>query len=143
MIYLDASYLVRLYYEDPGFEVVRNLAMTATAACAQHGRAEVIAALHRKYCEGSLTINAFRIVLREFADEIQANAVRWLPLSQAVLDRIHGEFETLPRKNFLRASDAIHLVTAAENGFRKIYSNDTNLLAAAAHSGLRGVNVIY
>ncbi len=42
MIYLDASYLVRLYYNDPGFEVVRNLAMTATVACAQHGRAEVI-----------------------------------------------------------------------------------------------------
>jgi len=143
MIYLDASYLVRLYYNDPGFEVVRNLAMTATVACAQHGRAEVIAAFHRKYREGNLTINAFRIVLREFAHEIEASAVRWLPLSQAVLDRIQGDFEMLPRTKFLRASDAVHLVTAAENGFREIYSNDTNLLAAASHFGLRGVNVIH
>jgi len=88
-------------------------------------------ALHRKYREGNLTINAFRIVLREFAHEIEASAVRWLPFSQAVLDRIQGDFEMLPRTKFLRASDAIHVVTAAENGFREIYSNDTNPLAAA------------
>ena len=82
-------------------------------------------------------------MLRELADEIQADAVRWLPLSQVVLDRTHGDFETLARTNFLRASDAIHLVTTAENGFREIYSNDTNLFAVASHFGLRGVNVTH
>ncbi len=142
MIYLDAGYLVRLYYKDHGFEAVRHLATTDTVACAQHGQAEVIAALHRKYREGTLAMSAYRVVLQEFGDEVQANAVRWLALSQALLDRIHADFETLPPANFLRASDAIHLATARENGFREICSNDKNLLAAAPHFGLRGVNVI-
>jgi predicted nucleic acid-binding protein len=142
MIYFDASYLVRLYYEDFGFQAVRQLATVGTIACAQHGQAEVIAALHRKYREGSLTPTAFRLVLQQFADEIRADAFRWLPLSPAMLDRMRVDFGTLPKRNFLRASDALHLAIASENGFREVYSNDKNLLAAAPHFGIRGVNVL-
>ena len=68
MIYFDASYLVRLYYSDRGFEEVRHLASTDNLACAQHGQAEVIAAFYRKYREGSLTFTVYRSVLRQFAD---------------------------------------------------------------------------
>ncbi len=142
MIYFDASYLVRLYYEDFGFQAVRHLAATDTIACAQHGQAEVIAAFHRKYREAGLTSTAFRLVVQQFADEIRADAFRWLPLSPAILDRIRVDFGTLPRRNFLRASDALHLTVASENGFREIYSNDKNLLAAAPHFGVRAVNVL-
>jgi predicted nucleic acid-binding protein len=81
-------------------------------------------------------------VLQQFADDIRADAVRWLPLSPAILDRVRVDFETLPTRNFLRASDALHLAIASENGFRQLYSNDRNLLAAASHFGVRGVNVI-
>ena len=142
MIYFDASYLVRLYYSDRGFEEVRHLATTDNLACAQHGQAEVIAAFHRKYREGSLSGTVYRSVLQQFADDIGADAFRWLPLSPAILERVRVKFETLPVKNFLRASDALHLAIASENGFRQLYSNDRNLLTAASHFGLRGVNVI-
>src|SRR2546422_2991052 len=130
MIYLDASYLVRLYYDDRGFEAVRHLATTDTIACAQHGEAEVVAAFHRKYREGNLTKNSYRALLRQFADDMSADAFRWLVLSPAILDRMRLSFDALPPTLFLRASDAIHLATASENGFPKIYSNDKNLFAA-------------
>jgi predicted nucleic acid-binding protein len=139
MIYVDASYLVRLYYKDYAFEEVRHLATTDAIACAQHGQAEVVAALHRKCREGSLTTKAYRVVLEQFGADVKADAFRWFPLSQTFLDRLHASFNRLI---FLRASDAIHLVSASENSFRLIYSNDKNLLAARPHFGLRGIDVI-
>jgi predicted nucleic acid-binding protein len=142
MIYFDASYLVRLYYTDRGFEEVCHLASTDSLACAQHGQAEVIAAFHRKYREGSLTSTIYRLVLQQFADDIRSDAFTWLPLSATSLERVRIKFESLPTRNFLRASDALHLAIASENGFRQLYSNDRNLLAAASHFGVRGVNVI-
>jgi hypothetical protein len=51
-------------------------------------------------------------------------------------------FESLPKKTFLRASDAIHLGCAAENHLAAVYSNDRHLLTAAPHFGLEGIDVI-
>ena len=141
MIYFDASYLVRLYYKDHGFEEVRHLATTDAIACAQHGQAEVVAALHRKCREGSLTTKAYQVVLEQFGADVKADAFRWFALSQTFLDRVRASFDRLLAEIFLRASD-IHLASASENSFRLIYSNDKNLLAARPHFGLRGIDVI-
>ena len=142
MIYFDASCLVRLYYKDHGFEEVRHLATTDAIACAQHGQAEVVAALHRKCREGSLTTKAYRVVLEQFGADVKADAFRWFALSQTFLDRVRASFDRLLAELFLRASD-IHLASASEHAFPVIYSNDKNLLAATPHFGLRGVNVIH
>jgi predicted nucleic acid-binding protein len=61
MIYFDASYLVRLYYEDLGFQVIRDLAATETVVCAQHGQAEVIKAFHRKMSRGQFDVHRLSI----------------------------------------------------------------------------------
>ena len=142
MIYFDTSYLVRLYYKDPGYEAVRRLAAAEWVACSVHGRAEVVAALHRKFREGSLTSDFYRITLREFARECAAGAYRWLPSSSSVLDRVERIFSGLSADVVLSAADALHLACAAENGFKEIYSNDKRLLGAAGHFGIKGVNVI-
>ena len=142
MIYLDASYLVRLYYKDHGYEAVRALAATAPIACALHGRAEVVSALHRKFRDGNITPALYTTALQEFSYENRAEAFRWLPLSHTIFDRLDRIYSSLPANIFLRSGDAIHLACAAENGFNEIYSNDQHLLAAARHFRLKGLNVI-
>ena len=142
MIYLDSTCLVRLYFEDAGCERVRHLAASDAIACAQHGRAEVISAFHRKLRERAVSPRLYQIGLEEFLNEMRVGAFRWLPLSERVLERAELVYARLPATIFLRAADALHLSTASENGFREIHSNDTKLLRAAPHFGLRGVNVI-
>lgn len=142
MIYFDASYVARLYLEDPGWEKVRELAARNSLACCIHGRSEVTAAFHRKLRERVFTAVQYRQVLQQFALDCSENAYRWLPLSLTVTVRLGKAFESLPKTIFLRASDAIHLACAAENHLGEVYSNDQRLLAAAAYFGLKGINVI-
>ena len=142
MIYFDAAYIARLYFEDSGWEEVRELAAQAPVACSIHGYAEVVAVMHRKFREGSLTAAHYRQTLEQFTVDCSEDAYRWLPLAPGVNDRMKEAYRKLPRKVFLRASDALHLACAAENHLPEIYSNDHRLLAAAPHFGLRGVNII-
>ncbi len=142
MIYFDTSYVARLYLEDPGWEKVRALAATDLLACCIHGRAETVAAFHRKFREGAVNTGDFAALLRQFDRECELAAFRWLPLSEAVISRLTRVYASLPATAVLRADDALHLACASENGLKRVYSNDVRLLASASHFGLAGVNVI-
>ena len=142
MIYFDTSYLVRLYYDDPGADAVRALAATDHLACAAHGQAEMIAAFHRKLREGAIRAAAYAALVAQLEAHIQAGAFQWIPQSADIRARIRKVYEKLPGTVFLRGADAVHLATAAESGFRVVYSNDAHLLAAARHFGIAGKNVI-
>lgn len=142
MIYFDTSYLVRLYYQDPGADPVRKLAATDHVACAVHGQAEMMAAFHRKLREGAIRAAAYAALLGQVRAHIEAEAFHWLAPDGETFERIGQTYEKLPPSVFLRAADAVHLATAAQAGFRIIYSNDAHLLAAARHFGIEGKNVI-
>ena len=142
MIYFDTSYLVRLYFEDPGAERVRALAATDHVACAALGQAEMMAAFHCKLREGAIKPAAFRALAGQVEAHIEAGAFHWLAQDGEVLSRIRQVYRKLPASVFLRGADAVHLGTAAETGFRAVYSNDAHLLAAARHFGIEGRNVI-
>lgn len=131
-----------MYFEDAGYERVRSLAASDSIASALHGRTEVISAFHRKLREHAISTRSYEITLQEFRTDIRAGAFRWLPLSESVLERAELVYARLPGTIFLRAADALHLATACENGFREIHSNDTKLLSAAPHFGLRALNVL-
>ncbi len=142
MIYCDTSYLVRLYLEDDGFKQVRTLCASDQVACSMHGRAETCAALHRGFRENRLNESRFHMLMDQFLQECEDGAFVWFPAEDRFIQSLEKDYRALPRSAFLRASDALHLACAREHGFKTIYSNDKNFLAAAKHFGLRGKNVI-
>lgn len=142
MIYLDTSCLVRLYFEEPGFLFVRELASSDQIACAMHGEAEIISAFHRKFREGVITPKAYQARLDQLETDREAGAIHWLPAGSEVLERIRVVYAGLSRTVYLRGADALHLATAAANGFKAVYSNDRHLLSAAPHFKLKGLNPI-
>jgi predicted nucleic acid-binding protein len=142
LIYFDTTYIVRLYFEDLGWEKVRQLADTDQIVCSMHGRAETVAAFHRKLREGGISQSDLSLLLRQFESDSKAGSFLWLPVSTTIVDSIVSVFARLPANVALRAADAMHLSCASENRLRDIYSNDVRLLAAAAHFGLSGRDVI-
>ena len=142
MIYFDTSYLLRCYYDDPGYEAVRRLADQDQLACCGLERVELAAALHRKLREGALAASHVTLLLRQIQDDSGQGHIVWLPVTEYLLDEAVRQYETLGVTVFLRAADSLHLTCARLNGLAEIYSNDQRLLTAASHFGLKGVDVI-
>lgn len=143
MIYFDTAYLAKCYINEIGSGEVRKLAGTTTrVACCEYGRVELIAAFHRAAREGRIDEHYFGVILSQFDRDEEDELWNWLPLTPALLGSAFLEYRHLPRSVFLRTADAIHLCCARDAGFDTIYSNDSHLLLAAPHFGLRGENVI-
>ena len=87
-------------------------------------------------------MSAYDALLGQVRAHIGVGAFQWIAQTDEIMARIRNVFQKLPAAVFLRGADAIHLGTAAEAGFRIIYSNDGHLLAAAKHFGIEGRNVI-
>ena len=141
--YYDTAYLLKLLRPEPGAEAVRAHAATVDLlVCSLHGRAELIAAGHRKIREGLATAAHLAALLDQVAADEAAGALEWLPITSTHLNRVETVFRQVPTTVFLRAADALHLASAAEAGLHEIYSHDRHLLAAAPYFGLRGIDVI-
>jgi len=139
MIYFDSAYLAKFYLAEPESERVHQAAEAEGAVgCSVFGRAETLSVFHRKLREGAVDPKVFNALCAQFAADGEAGLWSWLPLSEAVLDTVERRYRRLPAVVFLRSADAVHLATAAENGFREIFSNDRHLLAAAPQFGLKG-----
>ena len=142
-VYYDTSYLLKLLIVESGSHAVRAHASTVLEIhSASHGRAEFESAAFRKVREGAATSADFRRLMMQFHEDCLTGAIVFLPLTDAILNRVEMGFFKAPMTCYLRAGDALHLATAADHGFTEIYSNDIHLLAAAPLFGLRGMNLI-
>jgi predicted nucleic acid-binding protein len=142
MIYLDGSYIIKCYLDEPGTSQVLALVQgNLGRSSSLHGRSELWSAIHRHLRERTISGRQAKSVWQQIERDERAGLWHWLPVSETVVRRACATFEKLDATVFLRSSDALHLASAAENGFVEIYSGDRVLLAAAPHFGLNGISI--
>ena len=142
MIYFDSAYVAKFYLDEPDSVPVRALAEDAgEVACCLHGKIEVLTVFHRKLRERAFPPIAFHALCEQFEADCESSVWEWLPLSATLVAGLSDRIRHLSAAVFIRAADALHLTSAAEQGFKEIYSSDRRLLAAASHFGLRGLSV--
>ena len=143
MIYLDTSYLFKIYGDEPGAdEVVAWLEGKSELVCAAHGRLELFAAFKRHQREGRLSVSRLNALIKQVILDESSQLLQWLPVSSELITAACAKVAALPPTVFIRAGDALHLACAADAGLKEIYSHDRHLLAAAPHFKLKGSDVI-
>ena len=143
MRYFDTAYIIKLYlHEDGSEDVVRAANGSGGLASSALAFSELHAALHRNLREERLGEGELAAVLDRFGADCELGMWHWLPVSMSVHECVAAVYRELPASVFLRSADAVHLATAAEHGFRQVYSNDRHVLAAAPYFGLSGIDVI-
>jgi predicted nucleic acid-binding protein len=143
MEYFDTAFIAKIYLQEAGSAEVRTeVAKQQAIACSAHGRVELAFVFHRKYREGTIDKRGLLARMKLVEEDTEAGLVQWLPLDDQVLGLAWQSVAQLQRRIPLRAADALHLVSARENGFKRVYSNDGHLLAGARHFGLQGCNLL-
>ena len=141
-IYLDSAYVAKCYINEPDSQRVRTLVraeadLQTSALCL----AEMACIFQRHIREKGLT-RAQALQLRQaFFEDIENGVWALLPVSDGLLRKVDLAVRSLPAETYVRAGDAIHLVSARDTGFSEIWSNDRHLLNTARHFGLRGMSV--
>lgn len=142
-LYFDTTYVGKCYLNEPTAEEVRRLAQTVagvhTSALAL---AELSCAFHRNVREGTLTPATERAAREQFLEDIENETWILQPVTDRILRQVESLTRGLPSRTFIRAGDAIHIISALNTGFKEIWTNDRHLLAAADHFGIRGRQVV-
>jgi predicted nucleic acid-binding protein len=100
--------------------------------------AEMASIFQRHIRERTLTVRQAQVLWRLFDEDLSNHVWNLLPVSDSLLRRVAVAIRTLPRAAFLRAGDAVHLISAREHGFSEIWTNDRRMLEAAPYFGLQG-----
>jgi predicted nucleic acid-binding protein len=141
--YFDSALIAKFYLNEPGRGTVRTLAESAgIVVTSRISVAEISAAFHRKFREGSVDQRVFKALQGQFEHDLIGGLWRLISPTEALIDEVRSLFSKLDKSVFLRSLDALHLVTAKAEGFIRIYSNDRHLLNACPSVGLEGINPI-
>jgi predicted nucleic acid-binding protein len=141
-VYLDTAYLVKYYVNEVDSASVRALLFTGQSLLSSSWAiAEVTCVFQRHVREGILSAHQAHVLHDEFLMHVETGVWRMIPVTDRLLRRCSMQVRGLPAGIYVRAGDAIHLTTAAEEGETEIWTNDRHLLAAAPYFGLTGRSV--
>lgn len=142
MYYLDSAYVAKCYLNDSDSERVRQMVrepveLVSSALCI----AEVSCAIHRRIREGELTRRQGQELCDVFRRHVDEGVWTLVPLSARLLWDLSQVLMSMAPGVFVRAGDAIHLISARQHGFHDVWTNDRHMLSAASQFGLRGRSV--
>ena len=141
-MYFDTAYIAKFYFNEHDSPEVRRLVQTAdTILSSLWALAEFHSVVHRRRREGSLSPNDALELSSRFYEHVQEGLWRLIPVHEAMLRRTSALIVSAPPDLFLRAGDAVHLMTAREAGEREVWTNDCHMLASAAYFGVTGRSV--
>jgi len=103
--------------------------------------AEYHGAIHRRLREGSISPSDAHELSSRFYRHAQEGLWKLIPVHEALLRRTGALIVSAPPYLFLRTADAVHLVTAQEDGECDVWTNDRHKLASASYFGLMGRSV--
>ncbi len=138
-MYLDSAYIAKYYLNEPDSPRVRKIIHSANSLISSAWSvAEVSCVFHRYLRQGDLRDRQFQTLSREFLVHVDSELWTLVPVTAALIRRMNSLIVTLPAEVFLRAGDAVQLVSALEAGETEVWTNDRHMLAAARHFGLTG-----
>ena len=141
-MYLDTSYIAKFYFNEPESPRVRELVRKAnTIYSSLWALAEFHAVIHRRLREGASSPSDARELALRFSKHVEDGLWNLVPVNEALLRRTSALMVSAPVNLFIRAADAVHLVTAHEIGERDVWTNDRHMLAASTYFGLAGRSV--
>ena len=143
MYYLDTSYIAKCYLGETGSaKVLEWLEGKSGLCCSLHGRIELWSAVTRHRQEGRLDLEKYHAVLHSIQADEDSVLWTWLPISKEIIRLACSTLEAVSNPPFLRSADALHLASAACNGFKSVYSHDIIMLQWAKRFRLKGIDII-
>jgi len=136
--YFDTAYIAKCYVNEPESAAVRALTKTLHGvSSANLCIAEIGAVFHRHAREGRITRAFAKKLFAAFMTDINDGVWTLLPVGEEFLRRVGVKLVDLADDTPMRAADAVHLLSAKENGFDAIWTSDRHMLGAAPSFGLR------
>ena len=106
MIYLDTSYLTKIYTAEPGSaEVIAWMTGKSDFVSCLHGRLELVSSFKRHQREGHLAQRDVAALIRRLEADEAAELIVWLPCETGLIQVACARTASLPPSVFLRAGD--------------------------------------
>jgi len=141
-LYFDSAYIAKFYINEPESLAIRALVRsTGGIKSSSLAIAEVQCTFHRWTREAALSGRIAAALARAFEQDANDGLWTFLPVRDSMLWRVGSLVSSLPADVFVRAGDALHLMTAKESGEPDVWTNDRHMLAAAPRFGLVGRKV--